>query len=62
VLHAKQGDQRNVDHDRGREGGCGPDVDGSPGEGEVADEHDQVKEGREENRVGENREKQVCGA
>src|SRR3954452_6896866 len=56
VLKPEQGDQADVDQSGGDWSASRTVVDGQFGEGEIADEHYEVKEGREEDRVGGNRE------
>jgi hypothetical protein len=55
VLKAEQSDERDVDHDGDAERRLRTFVHGQAGEGEVADEYDQVEKGREKDRVTENR-------
>src|SRR5436190_1878291 len=57
VLESEQGDPGQIDDGRDRDGILRPDIDRSAGKWKVADEDDQVEEGREEDRVGNDREK-----
>jgi len=57
VLKAEQGDQRDVDKDRCRERSIQSAIDGLGRDRQVPDEGDQIEEGREEDRIGDQREK-----